>query len=138
MKIGLNEALANRNKRNKVSIFNEYLKETKLILGISSSTRENPDKIIMQGELQLILENAIDKLPHDQRVIFILKEVEGLKHKEIGEILNMSQENVKVKLHRAKNSLKVILLKSSSKSGLFEFGNQKCDMIIEKVMDHIV
>lgn len=50
----------------------------------------------------------------------------------------MSQENVKVKLHRAKNSLKVILLKSSSKSGLFEFGNQKCDMIIEKVMDHIV
>lgn len=138
VKIGLNEALANRNKRNKVSILNEYLQETKLILGISSSTRENPDKIMMQGELKLLLENAIDKLPHDQRVIFILKEVEGLKHKEIGEILNMSQENVKVKLHRAKNSLKVILLKSSSKSGLFEFGNQKCDMIIEKVMDHIV
>lgn len=65
VKIGLNEALANRNKRNKVSIFNEYLQETKLILGISSNTRENPDKIMMQGELQLILENAIDKLPHD-------------------------------------------------------------------------
>lgn len=55
-----------------------------------------------------ILKMAMDELADDKREILVLSRYEGLKYKEIGEILDCSENAVKVKAHRAMKDLKLI------------------------------
>ncbi|UCC41029.1 MAG: RNA polymerase sigma factor [Candidatus Aminicenantes bacterium] len=48
---------------------------------------------------------AVAKLPNRQRLVFVLKEVKGYKHREIGEILKMPVGTVKTLLYRATKRL---------------------------------
>ena len=48
----------------------------------------------------------IDKLPLAYRTVLILSEIEGFKNKEIAEVLGVSLETVKIRLHRARSILK--------------------------------
>lgn len=52
-------------------------------------------------ELGPAITRAISGLPLKQRQVFILKEIEGFKHKEISDILNLPEGTVKSLLHRA-------------------------------------
>ena len=51
----------------------------------------------------------IDNLPHDYKTVIVLSELEGLANKEIAEILGISINNVKARLHRARAELKKAL-----------------------------
>ncbi|SEJ30506.1 RNA polymerase sigma-70 factor, ECF subfamily [Cyclobacterium xiamenense] len=53
----------------------------------------------------------LDDLPQKQREVFELREVEGLTYEEIAGYLEISVEQVKVNLHRARKRLKEFLLK---------------------------
>jgi len=64
-------------------------------------TDDNPGRI----DLQLALNKAIANLPEKQRRIFVLKEIEGFKHREISKILNLPVGTVKSLLHRAIKNL---------------------------------
>ena len=55
------------------------------------------------------LEKAILSLPSGYRVIFLLVEVEGYKHKEVAEMLSISEGTSKSQLFHAKKHLKTIL-----------------------------
>ena len=48
----------------------------------------------------------VDRLPPDHRTVLVLSELEGFKNKEIADILMITLENVKVRLHRARARLK--------------------------------
>jgi RNA polymerase sigma-70 factor (ECF subfamily) len=54
----------------------------------------------------LLLENAVRRLPEKQRTIFQLREVEELNYKQIAEAMNISEEQVKVNLFRARQKIK--------------------------------
>jgi len=58
-----------------------------------------------------ILEKVILSLPDGYRTIFILAEVEGYKHREIAEMMNISEGTSKSQLFNAKRMLKNILKK---------------------------
>jgi len=60
-------------------------------------------------DIHLALNQAIAQLPLKQRRVFVLKEIEGLKHSEISEILKVSVGTVKSLLHRAVKKLQVQL-----------------------------
>jgi RNA polymerase sigma-70 factor (ECF subfamily) len=92
---------------------------------------------MMRQEMKQVLEQAIDSLPDKYRVIYILKEVEGLSNEEVAESLGLSDSNIKVRLHRAKTLLKDSLLKLSVTREVFEFGNSRCDAIVSFVMKKI-
>jgi len=55
--------------------------------------------------INLALNQAIAQLPLKQRRVFVLKEIEGLKHSEISEILKVPVGTVKSLLHRAVKKL---------------------------------
>lgn len=57
------------------------------------------------------IRDAIQKLPNGFRVVFSLYLLEGYDHKEIGEILNISESTSKSQYNRAKKKLKEILNK---------------------------
>lgn len=51
------------------------------------------------------LETAIANLENDQRIVFVLKEVEGLSHDEVASALGISAGLSRVRLHRARKAL---------------------------------
>jgi RNA polymerase sigma-70 factor (ECF subfamily) len=55
-----------------------------------------------QTEVRTALTEAIDELPTHYRAVFVLRDVEGLSHGEISEILSLSAANVKTRIHRAR------------------------------------
>ena len=55
------------------------------------------------------VQEHIDKLSSDYKAVILLSEQEGLTNQEIADILQVSLDNVKIRLHRARASLKEIL-----------------------------
>lgn len=58
-----------------------------------------------------VLETAINKLSETQRSLVMLKDYEGYSYEEIGKIMNLSESQVKVYLHRARLQLKEFIVK---------------------------
>lgn len=66
----------------------------------------SPEKLAENNELKVVLDEAIQKLPHEYRIVFLLRDVEGLSTKETGEIVNLSVPAIKSRLHRARAFLR--------------------------------
>ena len=64
------------------------------------------DQKVIRKEMSECVREYVDRLPPDHRTVLILKELEGFKNREIADILDISLENVKVRLHRARARLK--------------------------------
>jgi RNA polymerase sigma-70 factor (ECF subfamily) len=93
--------------------------------------------IVMNRELGLIIEEALKQMPLDYRMVFSLREINGLNVAETAEALKLSDVNVRVRLSRAKAMLKKELEKFYKPEDLFEFNLVYCDMIVERVMQKI-
>ena len=68
--------------------------------------RETPEKIAMARETGRLLSDALDELDEKHRVVFILRDVEGLSTSETAQALGISEANVKVRLLRARLKLR--------------------------------
>ena len=69
----------------------------------------SPDQMVIQKEMNDCINEYIDHLPADYKTIIVLSELEGLSNKEVAEVLDISLENAKVRLHRARTKLKAVL-----------------------------
>jgi RNA polymerase sigma-70 factor, ECF subfamily len=63
---------------------------------------DRPDEVLQSKEAMEIIEKAVNELPVAYRVIFHLRDVEGLTNHEISKILGLSLPNVKSRIHRAR------------------------------------
>ncbi|MDR2087390.1 MAG: RNA polymerase sigma factor [Dysgonamonadaceae bacterium] len=59
-----------------------------------------------EEEQTVMLEKCIEQLPEKQRTVFQLRTVEGFSYKQIAEVLNIPEEQVKVNLFRSRQKLK--------------------------------
>ena len=66
-----------------------------------------PDKLMERDERLGLLRRLIAELPEKQRTILQLRDVEGKSYKEIAEILQLTEEVVKVNLFRARQRIKL-------------------------------
>ncbi|KAA6302128.1 MAG: ECF RNA polymerase sigma factor SigE [Candidatus Ordinivivax streblomastigis] len=71
--------------------------------------KSNAQEQLEEEEQRLRLEEAIRRLPEKQRTVFQLREVEELTYKQIAESLNISEEQVKINLFRARQKLRTFL-----------------------------
>ncbi len=71
-----------------------------------------PDVNAENEELKRILDEAIKKLPEDYRIVFVLRDLQGLSVEETAEITKLSIPNVKTRLHRARRFLQKELSKA--------------------------
>lgn len=132
VRIGINQALEHKRKSKKhltVTISKEIG-----TLQIADAETMNPENKTIYLESTAFIEAAVDALPRKYKIVFMLKEVEGLEIAEISKILDLSSSNVKVRLHRARNMMKEYLLRATNSRDLFEFGNSRCDRLVEKVL----
>lgn len=68
---------------------------------------ESPEALLEQEELALYIKANIEYLPQQQRLVFILHDIEQLAFKDICTMLDLSQSNAFVLLHRARKTLYV-------------------------------
>lgn len=104
--------------------------------GIGIEQPEHPDAAALRREIRAELEPAIDALPLSLREVFILRDVHELSVFEASEILGLTEENVRVRLHRARQTLRVQLDPSLHPSA-FAFDGVRCDRIVSFVLDAI-
>ena len=65
-----------------------------------------PEEELLSGEGKKILDRAIQNLPESMRIVFLLRDIEGLSIKETADALNLTETNVKTRLLRARMFLR--------------------------------
>lgn len=125
-------------KREKFSFRNELAKEindnsTPMFMQQGNQT----GKVVHNRELGRVIEEALSRIPFDYRMVFSLREINGLNVSETANLLDISESNVKVRLNRSKAMLKNEIEKKYSASELFEFNLIYCDAIVRNVMERI-
>ncbi len=65
-----------------------------------------PEDELLSGEGKGLLDQAIKSLPESMRMVFVLRDIEGLSIRETAEVLSLTETNVKTRLLRARMFLR--------------------------------
>lgn len=103
------------------------------------SRRETPEEAATRGELRETLRAATDALPTPLRVVFVLREVEGLPTADVAAALDTSEGAVKVRLHRARAALRGEIDRrlGAAAATLFGFAGARCDRVVAAVLQRL-
>ena len=99
----------------------------------------NPEEEANRRALGRVLESAIDRLPESYRSVFMLREVEGMSTTETADCLDMSEDAVKVRLHRARALMRKEIYQQTgaATASAFIFLGERCDRMVASVMERI-
>jgi RNA polymerase sigma-70 factor (ECF subfamily) len=99
-----------------------------------------PDRELENRELQAVLREAVEVLPDPLRAVFCLREIEGLSTEETADALGLTVENARVRLHRAKRSLRQTLDERIGREvrRLYLFDGARCDRMVEGVFARLL
>jgi RNA polymerase sigma-70 factor (ECF subfamily) len=103
----------------------------------SDGQQSDANKTAINKELGGIIENALQRIPNDYRMVFSLREINGLNVQETADILGITEVNVKVRLNRARALLKKEVEMSYSAEEMFEFNLVFCDAMVSRVMSKL-
>ena len=100
---------------------------------------EDPEGRAAARETVRLLERAVDGLSAPYRSVYVLREVEELSTTETAEALGLSEEAVKVRLHRARAMLRRALGEAVSRAApeAFQFLAPRCNRMVARVMTAI-
>jgi RNA polymerase sigma-70 factor (ECF subfamily) len=99
------------------------------------SARPSPEQEALAAELRRLLEGALDTLPRASRAVFVLRELEGLSTADVAECLQVSEDVVKTRLHRARARLRQELFERAGlvREDAFAFHATRCDRVVATV-----
>lgn len=134
-RIMLNNCYRKRLKKSDQMMVDREVKENST--PIFSNQMRSTEKMVNNHELRKIIEFALSEIPLNYRMVFALREMNGMNTKETAELLEISEANVKVRLNRAKKLLRESIEKSYSPQELHEFNLIHCDPMVHRVMEKI-
>ncbi|HKE16995.1 MAG TPA: RNA polymerase sigma factor [Kofleriaceae bacterium] len=99
----------------------------------------SPEEDVAAREMGMLLEAKIDALPELYRVVFVMREVEELGTADTASCLGLSEEAVRVRLHRARHMLQESLTETlgTAVGNTFRFGGARCARIASAVLDRL-
>lgn len=100
-----------------------------------TETAPDPEANASVKELSQLLETALLELPEQYRTVVMLRDVEEMNTSETAAALELTEENVKVRLHRGRLMVRNWLMErvgTSSKSA-FPFMGERCDRVVAAV-----
>lgn len=92
----------------------DYIEELKSPNHIKYSDDSDIEYNFLKQEMNQCIADYINKLPDNYRAIFLLREYDNFPVEEIAEIMEISPDNVKIRLHRGRNKLHKMLLANCS------------------------
>ena len=90
----------------------ENLDESKIADRVICTEKKRPliEQQLIRDEMNDCIRGYIEKLPENYRMVLVLSELEEFKNNEIAEILGVTLDAVKIRLHRARETLKEELI----------------------------
>jgi RNA polymerase sigma-70 factor (ECF subfamily) len=78
---------------------------------IDSPTKpwKEPDTLLERQETRTLVRECIDRLPESYRTVLLLRDIEELDTEEAAQVLGISPNAVKIRLHRARQALRTLL-----------------------------
>jgi RNA polymerase sigma-70 factor (ECF subfamily) len=97
---------------------------------------ESPEDHAASSEAARHLERCIDRLPAIYRAVVILRDVDQLTTAEAAEALGVTEETVRIRLHRARAALRAALAEDLARGAAeaFPFLAPRCDRVVTRVM----
>ncbi|HEU4821624.1 MAG TPA: RNA polymerase sigma factor [Qipengyuania sp.] len=140
VRITINEALGRKRAAGRrraqldvasVTVLDDY--REKLMRG---SMTGSPDSDYARAQLRRVMERAIGDLPSSFRLVFVLREIEGLSVEETAEALGLVPATVKTRHHRARRRLQEALAPEvkSALAGSFPFAGADCEAMTKRVV----
>ena len=140
-RIAIHEALARSKRRRRTEQFgaddgNEVTINAEASL---EGNTLNPEEQLKVTELGRALEDAILSIPEQYRLVLMMRDVEQLNTQETAAALALTEENVKVRLHRARAMVRKNLFVQAGAEAPTAFGfmGVRCDRVVARVMKKI-
>jgi RNA polymerase sigma-70 factor (ECF subfamily) len=135
-RVALNEALMIRRRMRGNTVSLDDVDAESLAVEDHRPETQSSEQYVEAAHARALLEHAIDALPENFRMVFVLRVVEGLDVRETAESLEINPTTVRTRLFRAQRQLRADLalrLRGES-SGIFDFGAERCDRLVERVL----
>lgn len=134
-KIAIYEAFARRKRRARLLFVDTHDSG----LDAMPPSDQNVVDQVSNQQLRTLLAAEVAQLPSDERVVFIMRMVEGMSTREAAECLELTESNVKVRLQRARQRLQTRIdgRIGSEARMLFQFDGIRCDRIVARAMCRI-
>ena len=133
-RIAVNEALSRMHKADRIEEW-DAMSETRQDAISASRATSDPESETASSEVNRLLERSIENLPEDYRAVVMLRDVEQLSTSETAECLSISEDNVRVRLHRGHAMLRkeIYARVGSSTKEAFPFHAVRCDRVVAGV-----
>lgn len=135
-RIAANEALDRLRRRSHLPLDEEHpITPEAEIVPESAVVFQTPEFEKRRSEARALIERAVDSLPENFRVVFVLRAIEELSVEETARVLSIPPDTVKTRFHRAKKLLRGDLKEAldSALPDAFGFDGERCDRIVAKV-----
>jgi RNA polymerase sigma factor (sigma-70 family) len=136
--ITLNEARG-RLRRSRPMVDLTAIQEQPHVVAFPSATPSNPEAETARSEIRRLLEQAVDDLPTDFRLVFLLREVEGCSIEETATQLDILPATVKTRHYRACRLLRHALgtRLSAALQDTFPFLGARCAIMTDRVLEKL-
>jgi RNA polymerase sigma-70 factor (ECF subfamily) len=132
-KIAIYEAYARLKSRKRTSGFDDYMEQ------LMATSDRSPEERTFDAEMRSLLEIAVDSLSDEHRSVLIMRDIEGMSTSETADCLEITEENVKVRLFRARAAIRRQLFErvGAATPRAFQFLGERCDRIVNRVLERI-
>ncbi|HKC71091.1 MAG TPA: RNA polymerase sigma factor [Terriglobales bacterium] len=136
-RIAVHEALARAHRRNRIQEldaepYGGYMNPL-------PATTPDPEQQASDRELVALLQDAVLALPDNYRSVLMMRDIEEMSTTDTAQALDLTEENVKVRLHRARALLRRELFAraGAQRGNAFPFMGTRCDHMVDTVMRRI-
>jgi len=138
-RIAVHEALARQRRGNRYQELEPMSEREGDPMDRFASLTPNPEHQASNSEIRRLLEEAVDNLPDSYRTVFMLRDIEEMSTTDAADVLEITEENVKVRLHRARALLRKSLYARAGmqKNEAFNFHATRCDRVVKNVFERI-
>lgn len=138
-RIAVHEALARQRRGNRYQELEPMSESDGDPMDSFASMALTPEEEVSNSEIRTLLEKAVEKLPDAYRTVFVLRDIENMTTTETADSLEISEENVKVRLHRARALLRKTLYDRAGmeRKEAFNLHAVRCDRVVKTVFERI-
>lgn len=138
-RIAIHEALSRKRERQRMVEIDAVQDSDEATMKFLKSEARTPEEDAVVSSVSDMLEGAVDSLPPVYRSVFMLREIEGMSTSEAAECLDLSEEAIKVRLHRGRALLRREIYRRTGEANAsaFRFAGARCDGLVAAVLARI-
>jgi RNA polymerase sigma-70 factor (ECF subfamily) len=137
-RIAVHEALARLRGRNRIQSLDDTEDNGDQSMQITSKSPD-PEQSASGAQLRGLLEEAVLGLPEHYRIVIMLRDIEELSTAETADALDLTEDNVKIRLHRGHGMIRSWLFEriGAGAKEAFPFMGVRCNRVVEGVFNRL-